>query len=345
MPSVTVYPEKLRRHLTQLESGSISESQLSEAVQLSRTMIQAYLRCIPSSITHLCLQQGLSMTDLSYDCIAEAFARDTDNTFSNIQNFIGSLRNDLNTIPDRDLFLAYKGFLISIAEAQFARLYAQTDPAGSRVHRNIRDCLRDSKTFGLRRDFRRLVLFPLRLDALDHLGPFPPDELAGRLVQEASSRHSIPEMLETLHHVLACQSQYRRTISLIDVASMFKNSYQTDFSPETSVDHPSSSESLSEFELRRLRHEVENALKEKILLAYLVRGKVTDQQAQAMFNALQDLLEDWSSGDSSPASLYSNFNNHLSIAPETYEQEFRSKMEYLLKMARQEFSSRLMREL
>ena len=308
-------------------------------------MIHAYLRCVPPSITHLCLQQGLTMTDLSYDCIAEAFARDTDNTFSNIQNFIRSLRNNLSTISDRDLFLAYKSFLITVAEAQFARLYAQTDPAGSRVHRNIRDCLRDSRTFGLRRDFRRLVLFPLQLDPLDHLGPYPPDELAGRFMQEVRSGHSVPEMLQTLHLILSGQSEYRRTVSLIDVASMFKGSYQSDFLPETSVDHPWSSEGLSEFELRRLRREVENALKEKILLAYLVRGKVTDQQAQAMFNALRDLLEDWASGDSSPDSLYSNFNNHLSIAPETYEQEFRSKMEYLLKMARQEFASRLMREL
>jgi hypothetical protein len=190
-----------------------------------------------------------------------------------------------------------------------------------------------------------MVLFPLHYDPLDHLGPFPPDELARLVVQGVSSRYSIPQMLETLHHILVGQSDYRRTVSLIDIASMFKGSYQSDYSPETSIDHPWSSDGLSVLELERLRHEVENALKEKILLAYLVRGKVTDPQARAMFNALRDVLEDWSSGDSSPDSLYSNFNNHLPIAPEIYEQEFRSKMEYLLKMARQEFESRLMREL
>ena len=345
MASIAVYSEKLRRLLADLDSGSITENRLSEAVQLSRTMIQAYLRCVPSSVTHLTLQQGLSMTDISYDCIAEAFARDSDDTFSNIQNFIGSLRSNLSAISERDLFLAYKSFLITIAEAQFARLYAQSDPSGSRIHRNIRDCLRHSKIFGMRKDFRRIVLFPLQHEPLDHLVPFPPDELARRFMQEVTSRYSIPEMLETLDHILAGQSEYRRTVSLIDVASMFKGSYQGDFSPVTSVDHPWSSDGLSEFELRRLRQEVEIALKEKILLAYLVRGKVTDPQARAMFNALRDVLEDWSSGDSSSDSLYSNFNNHLSIAPETYEQEFRSKMEYLLKMARQEFESRLMREL
>src|SRR5260370_4969376 len=280
-----IFSEKLALHLKQIDSGSISESQLSELVQISRAMIQAHLTCIRSSVTQLCLQQGLTIVDLSYDCIADAFAHDTDNRFRNIHNFVGSLQKTLNTIPDHELFLAYKSFLIRIAEAQLARLYAQSDRSGARIHRNIRDCLNDSRIFVLRRDIRGVVLYPLQLDPMEHLGSFPHEELTRRFLQEVNSRDSIPRMLESLSHVLADRAGFRRTIPLVDVVLMFKGVYQGEFAPEESVDHPWSLNELSEFELRGLRHEVENALKEKILMTYLLRGKISDKQARAMFNS------------------------------------------------------------
>ena len=282
---------------------------------------------------------------MSYDCIAEAFARDTDGTFPNIHHFIGSLETNLDTIPGHELFLAYKSFQIRIAEAQLARLYGQTDPSGSRIHRNIRDCLKGSNTFTLHKDFRGVVLVPLHVDPLDHLGPFPMDELERHFVREASSRNSIPRLLEILHGVLGGQCVYRRTLPLIEVVVIFKSLFQNDFVPETSIDHEWSLDGLGEFELRRMRYEVENVLKEKILLTYLVRGKVTDKQAAAMFKTLQAVLDDWFSGNSSSESLYSSFNGHLPIGPGVYEQDFRPKMEYLLRLARQELAGRLMREM
>lgn len=345
MAPKAIVTEKLGLHLKQVESGAISESQLSELVQLSRSIIQAHLNFVRSSITHLCLQQGFTVIDLSYDCVAEAFARNTDGTFHNIHNFIKSLQENLNSISDRDLFLAYKSFLTRIAEAQLARLYAQADPTGSHIHRNIRDCLKESKIFLLRKDFRGVVLCPANYDPLEHLGHFPPEELARMFMQEVHANTSIPAMLESVHHVLTAQSQYRRTIPLIDVVQMFKAVFQNDFLPDVSVDHPWSLDGLGDFELQHLRHEVENSLKEKILLTYLVRGKVQGKHARAMFNVLQDVLEEWFSGETHQDSLYSKLNSHLSTSPEVYEEDFRPKMEYLLKTARQELAGRLMKEL
>ena len=126
-----VCSDRLREYLKLIDSGGISESQLSEVVQISRGIIQSHLGYMRSSIAHLCLRQGLSLVDLSYDCIAEAFARDAGNSFRSIHDFLGSLEKDLGAISNEELFLAYKSFLIRIAEAQLARLYGQSDPSGS----------------------------------------------------------------------------------------------------------------------------------------------------------------------------------------------------------------------
>ncbi len=282
---------------------------------------------------------------MSYDCVAETFSRDADNAFRNILNFIASLHEELDSIGERELHLAYRSFLHRLADAQLARLYAQADPSGSRIHRNIRDCLKNSSTLELRKEYRGNVIVPIDVDPLEGCEPFPALELERALLQTANSRQSIPQILESLHNILANQKKYRRSLLLIDASIIIKRLYQSAFAPKDEVEHLWSFDGLGEFELLRLRREVESALKEKIVLTYLTKGKIDNNQARALFGALQDIMEEWFAGEALSESLYSRFNEHLPIPPEVYEHEFRPRMEYLLKIARQELAVRLTREL
>ena len=86
-------------------------------------------------------------------------------------------------------------------------------------------------------------------------------------------------------------------------------------------------------------------MKEKILLTYFARGKVDRKHAEAMAGAFHDLLGDWCSSGSDAQSLFQYLGQHVEVDEDEYEEIFRSKMEYLLKLAREEFTARLMREL
>jgi hypothetical protein len=90
---------------------------------------------------------------------------------------------------------------------------------------------------------------------------------------------------------------------------------------------------------------VEAILKEKIVLTYPARGKVTRAEAEAMFLAMQDQFEDWIMTQDSESSMYKRVKKQLDISEHQYEATLRTKMEYLLKMAREEFGSRLMKDL
>lgn len=341
----TDHSEKLRLALRQIDAGSITEHQLSDLILLSRSIIQGHLTARRSKITSICLQQGLTITDLAYDCIADAFSRDADNTFYKLHRFIASIGDPLETISDLGLFLAYKSFLQRFAEAQLARLYSQLDPSGAHVHRNIREALKESRLFSLQKDYRGLTLLPREIDELEHLGPFPQEELARSFLPSIRSSDSIPRMLEALYGVVSAQCAYRRSILLLELVWLVKGLLLVDFKPELSVDHPWSMEGFSDKELQQLRADVENALKEKILLTYLVKGKITETQARGMYNALKDILEEWFAGSEPLHSLYTNLSRHLAIDPGIYEQELRVKMEYLFKIARQEVASRLVTDL
>jgi hypothetical protein len=289
----------------------------------------------------LALHQGLTATDLAYDCIAEAFARDRDGRFVQIENFARSLRESIEALPDHELFLAFKSFLTTIVDAQLARLYAQADPVGARIHRNVREQLKNFETLKLERDFRGLVISPIYHDSLDHLDPFPIDRIERALY--GSAERTIPEVLECLSKLLCGQAEYRRSIPLLDIVGVLKRSIGSEY--EQSVDESEPGlDGLAKTEIEAIRSQVEVSLKEKILLTYLARGKIDRRQAEAMASAFHDLLWDWCFGDEQK-SLYEYLRLYLPMNEETYEGTLRTKMEYLLKIARDEFAARLMREL
>jgi len=64
-----------------------------------------------------------------------------------------------------------------------------------------------------------------------------------------------------------------------------------------------------------------------------------------MSKAFHDILTDWSEVGALGLSLYEYLQRYLPIDEEVYEVQFKAKMEYLLKVAREEVAARLMKEL
>ena len=284
------------------------------------------------------------MTDVAYDCLGEAFARDETGRFSRLEDFVGSLNEHLETIDEREVFLAYKSFLMRLADAQLARLFAQSDPAGAKIHRNIRDCAKQSTFFCIKKDFRGTVLVPHDCDASEHLAPFPSDELEREFRQRVNHEATVGNLLGILHDVLKHQSVYRWSVPVVEVVQIFRRFYRSDADEADDVAlRPH--EGLTRFEIDEMCRHVELALKEKILLTYLARGKIDRRQAEAMAHAFEDMIADWCDGEESQTSLYGYVKQYSAMDEATYESTLRPKMEYLLKIAREEFAARLMKEI
>jgi hypothetical protein len=338
--------ENLKESLLELIDGSYKSARLSRLVQLSRIIVEGYLRYTRSSLTILCVRQGLTITDVAYDCIAEAFARSDDNRFHQLENFTNSLNIPIGEIPPNQIFLAFKGFLIRITDAQLARLYTQSDPTGAKIHRNIRDCLNNSPNgLSLSKDFRGYVVRTREKISSDYLEEFPLEELEKKFLLCAKPTHSIPEMLLIIQAILIEQSSYRRSMPLIDVVQLVKKVYYRAYEEPDDQDHVPSFGGLSPEEIGQMRDEVEIVLKEKLLITYFTRGKLNRKQTQAMASAFRDLLNEWCDSMNGETSLYEHINNYIPMDVPTYEAAYRTKMEYLLKIARNEFAARLMREL
>ncbi len=331
--------------LQQVLSGSISESEAVKLVQMSRAICQSYLEHSYRAVINVAVQQGLTITDLALDCIAEAFARDDNDRLYRLQAFTHSLRVEIERLPASEIFIAYRTVLIRIAKAHLARQYALADPAGARIHRNIREHLKHSDTLSLVSDYRGLLVRPSSGDTLEHLGPFPFDELQRLFLERARTRQTIPELLHDLAIVLMEQSRYRRSIPLMEIVLIVKKVYLEEGEATTADASQIQLDGLQGLEIDELRVQVETVLKEKILLTYFARGKVDRKQAEAMAEAIHDLLWDWCFSSDKQKSLQQYLGRHLEADDNLYEEVFRTKMEYLLRTAREEFAARLMKEL
>ncbi|MBI3194691.1 MAG: hypothetical protein HYZ34_09545, partial [Ignavibacteriae bacterium] len=169
---MTALHKNLKLYLEKISDGSISKQQLTEFIHYSRVIVQSYLFQIRTSLTFLYSQQGLSAEDVAWDCLGSLFIKDSTFRYPIFVRFKTSLSTSLETISEVELFSAYKGLLITFADRQLARLFAQFDVDGAKIHRNIRDCIKTTSLFTLSKDIRGLVLKPFAHNSLDHLPAF-----------------------------------------------------------------------------------------------------------------------------------------------------------------------------
>ena len=355
-PLQTEYTEKsivmeaalknLRKWLIGLLRGGISERDITLLVQFSRLLVQTHLQHSPHALPLLSSAVGIDMKDMAMDCLAEVFSRDGQGNFYKIENFINSLRDEIDRIPEAELFAAYKGFLIRLADANLAVLYGENDPAGKKIYRNVREFLRDGKLFSIGRDFRGLVLYPAGAEALDHLPAFPQEELQQRFYEQRDGQFTICALLRILYDVLTSQKQFRRSVTLYQTMMLFRGIYQYVETVTLSDDAVACyRDELSPFEVYDLCRNVLEVMKEKIAVAYYLKGKVTREEAGAMLHAFRDLLADYGKGEQDNGNLFDYLSRYLDIDKESYDNGYRTRMEYLFKIAREELGKRLIREL
>jgi hypothetical protein len=131
---------------------------------------------------------------------------------------------------------------------------------------------------------------------------------------------------------------------LFEIVGILKRNLGSEYEYSVADNPTPGMEGLSKTEIETIRGQVETSLKERILLTYFARGKIDRKEAEAMASAFHDLLWDWCFGDD-PKGLYDHLRLHLPLSETEYENTMRTKMEYLLRLARDEFAARLLKEL
>ena len=130
-------------------------------------------------------------------------------------------------------------------------------------------------------------------------------------------------MLNRLYQVLTTQNDYRRSILLTDVVSLFKKYFSAEINNTYEVNEllllsPVHNDGFEEFEILQVKQKVENYIKEKILLDYFVKGKLNKEEAESIYLMIRDIINDWYYGVETRDSIYNYFTAHHQLEKEEY---------------------------
>lgn len=325
----------LKSWLEKLAKGVISRAELTRLIHVCRSIAESHLTQQRASLVHICSLHGLTLSDLAYDCIAQLFARDEDENFYQLENFAASLPAGLEQTPESELFLAFKAFVLKAVKARLAKIYAESDPVGARIHRNIKACIKTCPALKLTEDFRGYVLQPANRAALEHLNPFPNAEIEKALFARIRGPTHIPELLEVLTAIITEQQKYRRSLPLLDVVQIFKKFYAQFAETITIEEGPPQVNQVDELDLQIIQKEVRRAVQEKIVSTYFMKGKITQPEAETLSRVMSEVVADWCRGATGETSLYQYLGRCMTLSKTEYETQWRTKLEYLTRIARE----------
>jgi hypothetical protein len=333
--------KKLKSILTTIYESRQSEKTITELVHLSRTIISGYLINTKSSIIQLIRLYGLSLSDISYDCLGELFKRNEKGNYQTFTKFFSSLRTPVEGISEKELFFAFKGLLIQVTDAHIARLYSKIDPAGSKIQRNIKDTLPKVDFFTAGKNVNGIYLIAKSSSNTSKLPYIKLDNIERDFLSIANGKMTTKKLLKILYDIISEQQNIRKEIYLTDAVNLFKKIYSVEtkyaLDEEFIPDGCRNDYKSDEIEHNQIIEKVLNKVNDKIDV-YLSKEKITADQKDALHNAVCDITEDWLKTGKSNSTLYEYINKYIDIDVKCYRQEIRDKLEYLVKLAKKEFS-------
>ena len=239
--------------------------------------------------------------------------------------------------------------MIKVAEAQLSKLYSQSDPIGSKILRNVKDVVRRSDKFTIIKNLSGLTLVANNCDGLFCKHEFPLEKIITEFNMH-SNESDTNSLLERLRQLLINQDEYRRSILLTDAVTLFKKHFSVEINDANEVNEllllsPVNNDGFEEYETTQVKQRVENYIKEKILLDYFVKGKINKEEAESIYLTIRDIINDWYYGVETKDSIYKYFTGYHRIEKEEYFKNYKTKIEYLVKLARDEFANYLLKEI
>jgi hypothetical protein len=328
----------LQNFLRQTLDGTVSRQDFHALVHYACSIGELYLNQRWRSLGYLYALNGLTAGDLAMDCVGDLFARSQGRNFFRLEKFALSLHQPLEHISDHEMYFAFKSFVVVLVKARLAKLFAEADPEGAKIHRNLRDGLKKIAALELHQSVRGYVIQPRSANLLEDCREFPLDELENQLLAVLPRSVNIVTFLQHVAAVLSKQKTYRRSVPLFDLVQVFKSlrvhleEVNGDDVAHLQID------SDAEIDLEMVENTIRTVQK-KIIYRFVLEKKITPDEADHLSDTLRDVIAAWREGIGSKGhngiSLFKHTQRHFGCTESEYEQRWRVKVEYLTKIARE----------
>lgn len=328
--------EHLKSYLIGISGKKILKHELSSFIAMTKAIIIPYLINTKSYFLSLSNQHGLDVNDIAIEIMGDLFVQNEDGCPVNINSFINSLNENIIEISADKLFLAYQSFLKKISDVYISRAYAELDPTGFRIMRNIKDTL-PTNFFALRKSIRGTEIYATNSVEYDKLPYVSFEALQYIFLSRVEKKLTTRNLLELLYNILM-ELECRKEILLNDAVLLFKEYYEMGLEAvKLEDDLIDNNRVLNDYEMKQLTGLVLNEIKGKILIDYYAKSKLTEKQALGLYEAIKDILHDFINHGKNNLSYYDYLKKYIDIDKSEYCLKYKSKIEYMIKLIKEKY--------
>ncbi|MCR4417747.1 MAG: hypothetical protein NUV92_08390 [Ignavibacteria bacterium] len=311
-------------------------SELSKLIAYIKKLILPYIFHTKKEFLYFSQRFGFTAYDLAMDVIVEFLRKNEEEKFIVIAKLIENF-NQGNTEENLvDNFIKLQSLLRKICDNCVAKTYAEFDKEGAKLVRNIKNAL-PSKKLNYRKTFLDFVVY-LENSTNNCTDLITYDELKHHFISNDKEKKNIPQLLEFLADRMEELNYKKGEILFNDVVKLFKTYYnliQDNLEDDYYENSLSFEIDINSIDLQILEERISKKVKE-ILLSYLLNNKLTKDQIEAMFYTIKDIFYDIIKFNQVNYKFFDYFNQYYPCTSEEYNLKFKTKLEYLSKIVREQ---------
>lgn len=329
---------KIYNLLKSTSDGNIRELELTHLITMSKNLISPYIFQTKKDFLFFASKIGFTVEDVCYDVLSKVFRKDNFGNFPTLISLFENLNKDSKNDEELNVFLAYQSLLRKITDITINELYAEIDPLGFKILRNIKYNLPNSK-LNIRDSILGKLIYYVNIDN-DHLPYIDIDAFQTFFFDNIELNRDTHYLLDRLADSLLCFEEYRKEIRLNDVVQIFKKYFnvfekiENDNEDDENIFSPTY---FSTFQLDSpiLKQKLREITVQKLFI-YYQKTLINKAQLQGLYYAVLDIIDDITSGIGLQCSLYNYINEHYKLSQTLYNSIFRNKIEYILKLIKEE---------
>ncbi len=318
-------PEHIHSLLCSVVRGNATVSQLNELVRLAHGMAVSRLQHDFIRRKEQLLKEGVSLSSIAMDSIAEIFARNEQNEFIVLNGYFG----DIARMSPAEAVVALRALVFESLHDGVVRLYQEIDPVYAKILRTLRRVLPTLTALTLIERFGDTVVTSRGAEQLE----FPRIEREALELSLAPHVISAPDLksaLQELPRILCERPDTSGSCTVSDLAAAIKHIY---------AQHAGNAEVRNgdlltfETDLNRLLQESFVEFEQWLAEKYVRTEKLGAEVARSYAAACRDYLSaSFVHGDGQASQYWDYLQPHLDgVSYETYRSEHRNVFEYALR--------------
>jgi len=315
-----------------------------EFITFCHQVALAYIRTKSFSHTYLLQKLAVSANDLAFDAIADLFRRNDEDTFTELSRYFAHV-GPLEARSEDALLTDTRRLVLGAVNRRIFRLYRASDPALSKLIRNLKLALRDHKLLKYEtRGGDGVVRVRMKSDSREDLPIMPPELILPELLTRIPHGATAREIVDGVGTILIEEKEYRGMISLVGLALIARAFYSSGM-VATDGDAPTST--FSHDEIASLAKNVVSRLKADTVDEYGRKKKLNSERLHAYLESIQEiLLLEFDGSDSARSSYFEILQRHYGGLTEAeYKSRHRVVLEYFARIAKAEMRKDLKKEL